>query len=88
MNTTKFTNKEEYLAYRSNWKAEYKQLSKDIRTLKAEMRESGHQITWSEFSQLKKLKTNATEMLDALKQAKVEAQKQYLASKANQTVNA
>lgn len=88
MNTTKFTNKEEYLAYRSNWKAEYKQLSKDIRTLKAEMRESGHQITWSEFSQLKKLKINATEMLEALKQAKIEAQNQYLASKANQPVNA
>jgi hypothetical protein len=29
-----FTNKEEYLAYRSNWKAEYKQLSQDIRDLK------------------------------------------------------
>lgn len=88
MNTTKFTNKKEYLAYRSNWKAEYKQLSKNIRMIKAEMRESGHQITWSEFSQLKKLKTNATEMLETLKQAKAEAQTQYLASKANQPVNA
>jgi hypothetical protein len=33
MNTS-FTNKESYLAYRSAWKAEYKQLSQDIRDLK------------------------------------------------------
>jgi hypothetical protein len=33
MNTS-FTNKETYLAYRSAWKAEYKQLSQDIRDLK------------------------------------------------------
>lgn len=31
---TKFTNKQEYLAYRSEWKAQYKQLSQDIRDLK------------------------------------------------------
>lgn len=31
---TYFTNKETYLAYRSAWKAEYKQLSQDIRDLK------------------------------------------------------
>ena len=29
-----FTNKETYLAYRSEWKANYKQLSQDIRDLK------------------------------------------------------
>lgn len=31
---TTFTNKQEYLAYRSAWRAEYKQLSQDIRDLK------------------------------------------------------
>ena len=29
-----FTNRETYLAYRSEWKAQYKQLSQDIRDLK------------------------------------------------------
>ena len=29
-----FTNKEEYLAYRSNWKAQYKELSQQIRDRK------------------------------------------------------
>jgi len=34
MTTFTFTNKETYLAYRSNWKAEYKQLSQQIRDYK------------------------------------------------------
>ncbi len=34
MNTFTFTNKEEYLAYRSAWKAEYKELSKTIKERK------------------------------------------------------
>lgn len=34
MRNPKFNSKEEYLAYRSEWKAEYKQLSKDIRDIK------------------------------------------------------
>lgn len=76
-----FTNKETYLAYRSNWKAEYKTLSQEIRTLKAQVRESGHQITWTEFSQLYKLKAKATAMLEERKEAKAEAQRQYLQSK-------
>lgn len=34
MKYNEFKTKEEYLAYRSEWKAEYKQLSQDIRDLK------------------------------------------------------
>lgn len=34
MTTSKFTNKEEYLQYRKDWKAEYKQLSQQIRDAK------------------------------------------------------
>ncbi len=71
-----FTNKEEYLDYRSNWKSKYKELSQKIRDLKAEVRESGHQITWSEFSALRKLKDKATAMLEERKESKVEAQRQ------------
>lgn len=77
----KFTNKETYLAYRSNWKSEYNELSKQIRVLKAETRESGHQITCSEFYELYKLKQKATAMLEERKASKVEAQRQYLAAK-------
>lgn len=76
-----FTNKETYLAYRSNWKAEYKTLSQEIRALKAQMRESGHQITWTEFSALAKLKAKATAMIEERKESKVEAQRQYWISK-------
>lgn len=77
----KFNNKETYLAYRSEWKASYKELSNDIRNLKSEMRESGHQITWSEYCNLYNLKNKATEMLSQLAAAKIEAHRQYLASK-------
>jgi hypothetical protein len=81
-----FTNKETYLAYRSEWKANYKALTQGIRNLKAEMRESGHQITWTEFSQLSKLKAKATAMLEERKESKVEAQRQYWLSKSNTAV--
>ncbi len=77
----KFTNKETYLAYRSNWKTEYNTLSKQIHTLKANVRESGHQITWQEFRDLYNLKAKATAMLEERKASKVEAQRQYLAAK-------
>jgi hypothetical protein len=77
----KFTNKETYLEYRSNWKSEYNTLSKQIRVLKATVRESGHQITWTEFRELYQLKAKATAMLEERKESKVEAQRQYLAAK-------
>jgi hypothetical protein len=77
----KFTNKETYLAYRSNWKSEYNELSKQIRALRTETRESGHQITSSEFYELYKLREKATAMLEERKASKVEAQRQYLAAK-------
>jgi hypothetical protein len=81
-----FTNKETYLAYRSNWKAEYKTLSQEIRALKAQMRESGHQITWTEFSQLMKLKAKAQAMLEERIESKAEAQRQYWLSKGHAVV--
>jgi hypothetical protein len=31
---TQFTNKDEYLTYRANWRIQYKQLTRDIRDLK------------------------------------------------------
>ena len=65
----KFTNKEEYLAYRTQWKADYNKLSQEIRNYKR---------TWKH----QELKAKATAMLQQLKFAKIEAQRQYLAAKA------
>jgi ClpP class serine protease len=124
MTTAKFTNKEEYLQYRREWKAEYKQLSQTIREKKWLHKEfsrmwnkamiaHGHPDThWNnniksgrfweyldvmqkenpQYVELKKKYTNdrkwvelyskqATQMIEELKEAKLEAQRQYLASK-------
>lgn len=42
MSDLTFTSKEEYLAYRAEWKAEYKQLTKDSREAKSQRK----QYTW------------------------------------------
>ena len=80
---TTFNNKETYLAYRSNWKAEYKQLSEDIRDLKLDIKDAqrNNDFTGRPQYSLYKLRKQATAMLAELKEAKQEAQRQYLASK-------
>ena len=98
-----FTNKEEYLAYRSNWKAEYKELSQKIRNAKfckwycslgearttpeltARFQAIGHGTDWGYWS-IYKMRQKATAMLEELKLAKVEANRQYLASKQTEAV--
>lgn len=82
MRNTSFNSKETYLAYRSEWKAEYTQLSKEIRALKAEIRQPDRKISWEEARDLRKLKDTATAMIEERKASKVEAQRQYLESKA------
>ena len=95
-----FTNKETYLAYRSNWKAQYKELSQQIRDYKfciwfvslkredritPEREERFQKITakyGNRFYYVHSLKKQATAMLEELKEAKQEAQRQYLAEKA------
>src|SRR6266478_3559425 len=101
-----FNSKETYLAYRSAWKAEYKNLSAEIRTLRLadrfyQRREFGHKTLneaeerWiSAAAKLcatttfnlqlatfnRSLKSaRATGMLAEPKEAKLEAQRQYLA---------
>ena len=94
----KFTTKEEYLAYRSDWKAHYKELSQQIRDAKfcrwfcslkredrikphlAHFQTIGHKTDWTYWS-IYKMQCNATTMLAELKEAKEEAQRQYLAAK-------
>jgi len=116
-NKFKFTNKEEYLAYRSAWKAEYKELSQTIRERKwlhgkystiankAKLEVgmdyqninkyfnyikmlSDEDKTYSEIRakqnwriSKEKLSATATKMLEELKLAKIEANRQYLEQK-------
>ena len=104
MKNIAFNCKETYLAYRSAWKTEYKNLSAEIRTL----RQADRYRQRKEFAHLaltegqenclaaankisgagsyvyrRQLRsTHATEMAAELKEAKIEAQRQYLACKA------
>jgi hypothetical protein len=94
-----FTNKETYLAYRSNWKSQYKELSTNIRNAKfccwfttlsnperitPELEKRYASLSkWHGSTRygIMKDKTKATAMLEELKEAKQEAQRQYLAEK-------
>jgi hypothetical protein len=114
MKNTTFNSKETYLAYRSSWKAEYKNLSAEIRTLRLadrfyQRKQYGH-LTLTEaeegmiaaamklespgsnvlepscFNYVRQRRSHfATEMLAELKEAKVEAQQQYMAGRATQS---
>ena len=111
MTNITFNSKETYLAYRSAWKAEYKNLSVEIRTLRLADRFYQRSqlarlpLTEGEGNCLAKAKllcggeplslhlmafnrrrrsARATEMLTDLKEAKAEAQRQYLARKGSQ----
>lgn len=78
-----FTNKEEYLAYRFAWKAEYKELSNTIRQLKADIRKTQKERSYAgtmQYTLIKERKAART-MLEELKLSKEEAQRQYLKQK-------
>ncbi len=109
MKNIPFNSKETYLAYRSAWKAEYKNLSAEIRLLRLADRfyqrsqyaarplgeperrclERATKLCAPEPFSLhlahfnrNRHRARATEMLAELKEAKLEAQRQYLAGKA------
>jgi hypothetical protein len=79
-----FTNKETYLAYRAEWKAQYKQLSAEIRKAKLDLKTAQREGTasWRHFRACSDGKARAREMLDQLRDAKIEAQRQWLEQKA------
>lgn len=83
---SQFTTKETYLAFRADWKQRYKQLSAEIRQHKLEIkkaqREGAH--TGSMEWRRQEMARQATQMLEELAQAKLEAQRQYLARKATE----
>lgn len=115
MNTFTFNSRESYLAYRSEWKAKYAEISETIREKKWMQKEYSRACSkarietegkWPEYYNrirailaanpryvhleqkykndgrwIAQLKKQATEMLEELKAAKQEAQRQYLASR-------
>lgn len=85
---TKFNSKETYLAYRSSWKAQYNQLSQQIRELRLDIRDAqrNHEYAGAMQYQKLKLRAQAAAMLEELAAAKVEAQRQYLAAKEREMV--
>ena len=88
MTTYTFNSKETYLAYRSNWRANYKALSQQIRETKADIKETQRAKGYAGGMQysLLKMRARATEMIEELKGAKQEAQRQYLAAHAEELV--
>ena|ERR1035437_5524647 len=88
MTTLNFTDRTSYLAWRAEWKANYKQISIDIRRLKRER--SSTNSTWSKdetaenwgkyclaMTALYRMKRDANEALETLKLAKLKAAKQW-----------
>lgn len=102
-----FTNKDEYLTYRENWRIQYKQLSQTIRDYKfikwagslgkkrftpeiesqyntLVKKHNPNNSSGSWIWEIIKLKEKATAMLEERKASKIEAQRQYLVSKAQE----
>lgn len=80
MTTFTFTTKETYLAYRAEWKAEYAQLSNTIRETTLAIKKQHQEKGWADFqfwNLLRKSVARANAMLEELKEAKIEAGRQY-----------
>ena len=90
MRNIKFNSKETYLAYRSEWKANYKNLSQEIRELRNEIKETQRAKGYagSMQYQLLKLRAEAKAMLGDLELSKEIAQRQYLAAHSQELVTA
>lgn len=80
MRNTNFNTKTTYLAYRSEWKAEYTALSQQIRNQKNHIRSQSVPSS-KEYFNLFQLRDIATFMLAELHLSKAKARQQYLASK-------
>ena len=81
-----FTNKNEYLIWRTAWKAEYAELTKNIREYKLERR-INPDPTMKAHAQYQcfALRAEATKALELRKRSKEEAQRQYLVNRSAQT---
>ncbi len=81
MNAFNFNSRETYLAWRANWKKEYKETSSLIRStknnIKNQHRTQGYanSIEWSTYN---RAYNDACNALEILKLSKIEANRQYL----------
>lgn len=74
-----FQTREQYLAAVSEWKIAYKELSAKIRAIKAQIKDENRKLGYSyAWSQLMAAKSNATGTISWRRDAKIEAQRQYL----------
>lgn len=69
-----FTTKEEYLQFKRNWKAGYKEISHLIRELKKKRRAEPED--WQHYSHCHYARVNAREMMEMLEYAKEIARQQ------------
>lgn len=87
-----FTNHATYLQWRQEWKASYKELSKNIREAKIKVRDSHRKLSkeycnvnksavWIALCALDLLKQEANEMLAERAQAKIDSHIQYMENK-------
>ncbi len=78
-----FENRTQYLAAVAEWKAAYKELSAQIRALKHqianESRTQGYTYAWTKLASAKDV---AKAMINERHESKVEANRQYLATRA------
>jgi hypothetical protein len=85
MNIT-FTNKETYIAWRAEWRADYAELTTKIRSLRREMNEAfrdNRPAANAQF-QLRMARYKANEMMELRAEAKTRAAEQYAASRQSQ----
>ncbi len=84
-NTLNFTTREEYVAWRAEWRANYKLVSQRIRTarntIKNMQREDKWQGMWNQCAELVRARRDANELLELRIASKIEAGKQYNAHK-------
>lgn len=84
-----FTNRETYLAWRAEWRAQYKNISAQIRAKKLELktafRSNDYVAAYKLQRQIPMLRDMATSMLETRKESKEQAAAQYLAAKAAKT---
>ena len=84
MNTFTFNTKETYLAWRKQWKQDYRDFCKLIRDTKNDIKNQHREKGYAEYSTWSKLHRARIDILrhmEILPFAKQEAQRQYLAQK-------
>lgn len=85
-----FNSKETYLAFRTEWKEHYLDIIKRIRASKLKVRETQRNYdpkrifaVWDAYSELASAREEAADALTELANAKLEAHRQWLASRSS-----